>query len=115
MLGRIASAALHGQSLNNISRQVSQILFGGQDVCRVKCDFALKCSPRLAEGKDYFDTSGKYAQYERKASEHSKFNDATDPVSQDAYRKQIVLNIELDGKPALEVPIVLLNSALSIM
>ena len=115
ILGRIASAALHGQSLNDISRQVSQVLFGGQDVCRVKCDFALKCSPRLAEGKDYFDTSGAYAQYERKSTEHSKFNDATDPVSQDAYRKQIVLNIELDGKPALEVPVVLLNSALSIL
>ena len=68
----------------------------------------------MTEGKEYFDTNGKFAQYERKSTEQSRYNDATDPVSQDAYRKQIVLTIELDGKPSLEVPVVLLNSALSI-
>jgi len=105
---------MHGLSLSEISDKVSRILFGDSGKHKINCHFALKCSPRLSQDKDYFDTNGKFAQYERKSTEQSKYNDATDPVSQDAYRKQIVLNVELDGKPSLEVPIVLLNSALSI-
>ena len=114
ILGEISSIAMHGLSLSEISDKVSRILFGDSGKHKINCHFALKCSPRLSQDKDYFDTNGKFAQYERKSTEQSKYNDATDPVSQDAYRKQIVLTIELDGKPSLEVPIVLLNSALSI-
>ena len=114
ILGEISSAAMHGMSLSEISDRVSRILFGESGKHKINCHFALKCSPRLTEGKEYFDTNGKFAQYERKSTEQSRYNDATDPVSQDAYRKQIVLTIELDGKPSLEVPVILLNSALSI-
>jgi hypothetical protein len=81
ILGEIASVAMHGMSLSEISDKVSRILFGESGKHKASCHFALKCSPRLAEGKEYFDTTGKAAQYERKSTEHSKYNDATDPVS----------------------------------
>jgi hypothetical protein len=43
------------------------------------------------------------------------FNDSYNEESDDVTRKQIVLGIEIDGSPALEVPVVMLNSVLSLI
>ena len=115
IISDIACAAMHRTSLNEISQQIEQSLFGGNKSHVIKCHFALKSSPILSQGKDYFNTQGKYAQYEKSSRERSMFNDSYNEESDDVTRKQIVLGIEIDGSPALEVPVVMLNSVLSLI